>query len=510
MTSINIRLTLLFVFVLGLVLPGRTQKRDVPLEALARKHAIRSFPEFYELLSLANDAHVPADIEKNVKWCETAFAKRGFTTQRLNTATVPLLLAERPAKNAKKTVLIYLQIDGQPVNPAQWEQESPWKPTLKEKGEDGRWVEIPYERLQNEPNADWRIFARSTSDAKGPAAAFLASLDALAEAARSPNYHLKVIMDFEEELGSPHLPGAVEKFKQELKADMLIIFDGPRHVSNRPTLSFGARGIGELTLTTFGPRVPVHSGNYGNYTPNPALRLSQLLASMKDDQGRVTIAGFYDGVALTEEEKRVLKQVPDDEREIKRFLGIARPDAVGENFQEAMQYPTLNIRGLNSLYIGNKARTLIPAWATAEIDIRLVPSSDADRLIALVRKHVEDQGYYVVATEPTEEERMTHPKIAAIQSSVSYKAFQTPFDSETGLWLSKAMTRAFGQEPIKVRTAGGSIPISPFVTTLGIPAVAVPTVNADNNQHAENENIRVGNYIDAVKTFLAILTQPLP
>ncbi len=510
MTTTSTCLAQLFICLLGLASPGLAQNKNIPLDELARKHAIRSFSEFYELLSLANDAHVPADIEKNVQWCEAAFAKRGFTTQRLTTATVPLLLAERPSKNAKKTVLIYLQIDGQPVNPTQWEQESPWKPALKERTSDGRWVEIPYARLQEEPHPEWRIFARSTSDAKGPAAAFLASLDALAESRRSPNYHLKVIMDFEEELGSPHLPGAVETFKQALKADMLIIFDGPRHVSNQPTLSFGARGICEMTLTTFGPRVPVHSGNYGNYTPNPALRLSQVLASMKDERGRVTIPGFYDGVALTDEEKRVLKQVPDDENEIKKFLGIAQPDAVGENFQEAMQYPTLNIRGLNALYIGNKARTLIPAWATAEIDIRLVPSSDADRLIGLVRKHVEDQGYYVVATEPTEDERRRYPKIAAIQSSVSYQAFQTPFDSETGIWLSKAMTRAFGREPIKVRTAGGSIPISPFVTTLGIPAVAVPTVNADNNQHAENENIRVGNYMEAVKTFLAILLEPLP
>ena len=253
----------------------------------------------------------------------------------------------------------------------------------------------------------------------------------------------------------------------------------------------------------------MHSGNYGNYAPNPALRLSQLLASMKDEEGRVTIPGFYDGVVLTEEEKRILKNVPDDETEIRKFLGVAQADKVAETFQEAMQYPTLNIRGLDALYIGEKSRTLIPAWATAEIDIRLVPSSNPQRLINLVKKHVEDKGYYLVTTEPTEEERMKYPRIAAIQSSISYAAFQTPFDSEVGKWLDKAMQKAFNKEPIKIRTAGGSIPISPFVTTLGIPAVAVPTVNADNNQHAENENIRLGNYIDAVKTFLAILTEKI-
>ncbi|MCU0344271.1 MAG: hypothetical protein MUF28_10705, partial [Ignavibacterium sp.] len=121
----------------------------------------------------------------------------------------------------------------------------------------------------------------------------------------------------------------------------------------------------------------------------------------------------------------------------------------------------------------------------------------------------EEQGYYIVEKEPTEEERMKYPKIASFQSSFSYGPFQTPYNSETGIWLSKAMNKAFGKEPIKIRTMGGSIPISPFVTTLNIPAVSVPTVNPDNNQHAENENIRVGNYLDAVKTFLAIMLEKL-
>lgn len=164
---------------------------------------------------------------------------------------------------------------------------------------------------------------------------------------------------------------------------------------------------------------------------------------------------------------------------------------------------------MDALFIGKEARTLIPATATAEIDIRLVPTSDPDKLISLIRKHIEAKGYYILEKEPTEEERMKYPKIASMRSHISYRAFQTPFNSACGIWLNRAMIRAFGKEPIKIRITGGSIPISPFVITLGIPAVAVPTVNADNNQHAENENIRVGNYVDAVKTFLAILLEKI-
>jgi acetylornithine deacetylase/succinyl-diaminopimelate desuccinylase-like protein len=325
-----------------ILLPTFVQAQKITsekLQSVSEKYAVQSFKEFYDLLSIPND-HGPEDIEKNVQWCEKAFADRAFTTLRLKTKTVPLLLAERKVKNAKKTVLIYLQIDGQPVNASAWDQESPWKPTLKQKDDQGKWNAIPYEKLYEGYNRDWRIFARSTSDAKGPAAAFLASLDALKELKTETNFNIKVIMDFEEELGSPQLPQAVKDYKNELAADMFIIFDGPRHISNQPTLSFGARGICEITLTTFGPRQPVHSGNYGNYTPNPAMRLAQLLASMKDESGRVIIPGFYDGVTLSAEEKEILKQVPDDEIEIKKFLGISKPDNIGENFQESIQYPT--------------------------------------------------------------------------------------------------------------------------------------------------------------------------
>ena len=231
---------------LSITTSAQTKTQSI-FDQLVQKHATASFKELYDLLSLPNEAHVAEDIEKNVVWCEAAFMKRGFTTQRLKTPAAPLLLAQRNVKNPKKTVLIYLQIDGQPVSPREWEQESPWIPDLKEKGEDGKWKSIAYGKLFENYNADWRIFARSTSDAKGPAMAFLASLDALKELKAEPNFNIKVIMDFEEELGSPNLPEAVTNYKNELSADMLIIFDGPRHISNQPTLSFGARGICELT-----------------------------------------------------------------------------------------------------------------------------------------------------------------------------------------------------------------------------------------------------------------------
>jgi len=485
------------------------QQNKNQLDKVAYEYAASSLDNFKALLSIPNDAHYPKDIEKNVKWCEEQFGERGFKTERLVTPTVPLLLAEKKQKGAKKTVLIYLQIDGQPVDKTRWFQKSPWQPTLKEKNEAGDWTAIPWEQLQGEINPDWRIFARSASDAKGPVAMFLAALDAAKDQKIQPNYNIKIIMDFEEELGSPHLPPAVEQYRKKLASDMLIIFDGPRHISNQPTLTFGARGIATVTLTVHGPRVPQHSGHYGNYAPNPAVRLAQLIASMKDEVGRVTIPGFYDGIELDEATKKILAQVPDDESQIKAAIGIAETDQVGKNYQEAIQYPSLNVRGMASAWIGGKVRTIVPATATAEIDIRLVPEVDPDRLIQLVADHIKSKGYLLLGREPTEEERLSHARIAFMRSKVSYQAFRTPFDAEVGLWLDRAMHSAFGKTPIKIRNSGGSIPISPFVTTLGIPAVTVPTVNRDNNQHSPNENIRLGNYFEGVRLFLAILGEQL-
>ena len=481
------------------------KKQD--LDELSLKYAKESFQELYEFFSISNDANYPEQIEPNVKWCEKAFSKRGFKTQRLETSTVPLLLATRENLKAKKTVLVYLQVDGQPVDTTKWHQPNPYIPALKEKNANGSWNIIPWNKLEGEINNDWRIFSRSASDARGPDMMFLKAIDILNDFKFKPDYNLKVIMDFEEELGSPNLPKAVLENKELLAADMLVIFDGPRHLSNQPTLSYGARGIAQITIEVFGPRSPLHSGNYGNYVPNPAMKLSQLLATMWQEDGRVAIPGWYDGITISDEVKEILKQVPDDEAQIQKDFGIASTDNIGTNFQEAIQYPALGILGMEAAWVGKETRTVIPASATAEMNIRLVKETNGDRMVLLVKKHVENQGFHLIEGEPTEEERLTYKKLARFNSKVSYGAFRTEFNTEVGEWLRKGMQYAFGENPIQIRTMGGSIPISPFVITLGIPAVGVPTVNPDNNQHSPNENIRLGNYIDGIKTITAILMQ---
>jgi acetylornithine deacetylase/succinyl-diaminopimelate desuccinylase-like protein len=485
---------------------GLTAQKQAELNDLASEFTRKSLPLFKEVLSIPNDAISAEWIEENIVWTEKAFGERGFSTERIPTAGAPLLLASRSFPKAKKTILVYLQMDGQPVDPARWTQEDPYKPALKKQNEQGEWEEIPWDNIKNYKD-DWRIFARSASDAKGPVVMFLAAIDALEKIGKQPNYNLKVILDYEEEMGSPNLPKAVEENRILLAADNLVIFDGPMHRLNKPTLSFGARGISTVQLTTYGPIVPQHSGHFGNYIPNPAFKLSKILASLKDDQGKVVVPGFYDGIVLDEKTKAVLANTPHNEKELQELLQIGAFDQVGPNYQEAIQYPSLNVRGMQSGWINEKVRTIIPAWARAEIDVRLVKESDPLRLHRLVKKHIEGLGYLVLDREPTKEERLSHDKIAAYTFEVSYQSFRTDVNAEIGVWLGKALLRAFGEAPIRVRMSGGSIPISPFVNSLNIPAVAVPTVNRDNNQHSPNENLRLGNYRDGIKTILAILTE---
>lgn len=474
---------------------------------LTRENLPGAIDLYRDFLSQPNDANDGADILALVEWMEPRFEARGFETRRLKTGGSPVLFAHLPNPAAATTVLVYLQADGQPVDPSRWFQDNPYEPVLKERQPDGDWAAISWDELQGRVDPDWRIFARSAADSKGPMTQFLVAMDVLHQAGHRPAFDLKVIVDTEEELGSPHLPAALVENRRLLAADMLLIFDGPPHASNRPTVSFGARGIATITLTTYGPRTAQHSGHYGNFVPNPAFHMSRILASMKDEDGRVLLPGFYDGISLDDELRDRLAAVPDDEKAIKAGMGIAEAEKVAPTLQEALQYPSLNVRGLSSAWTGRDVRTIIPESATAELDIRLVKESDPSRLIGLVRSHIERLGFHVTDDEPTEAQRREYGKLLRFQSDFSYAAFRSGFDEAPGRLARAGMRNLYGEEPILIRTMGGSIPIAPFVDTLGVPAAIVPTVNMDNNQHSPNENLRLGNFIEGIAILASVLSR---
>lgn len=471
-----------------------------------RAQAISLFREF---LALPNDAHNADDIEALLAWMEESFGRRGFDVSRIATEGSPALLLERQLADDAPTILVYLQADGQPVDPAQWNQASPFLPVLKERAADGNWAEIPWAMLELGVDPEWRVFARSAADSKGPMTQFMMAMQLLDELDFEANYNLKVLVDTEEELGSPHLAAAVAANRDRLAADFLLIFDGPPHASNQPTVSFGARGIATVTLKTYGPRVAQHSGHYGNFVPNPAFGLARLLAAMKDEDGRVQIPGFYDGIEIDDNTRRILSDVPDEEARLLAEMGVAEAESVAATLQEAIQYPSLNVRGMSAAWTGADARTVIPPEAVAEIDIRLVPESDPQRLIDALRAFIVEQGYVVVDREPTEAERQRHPRLASMVHEVSYGAFRSGFDEPPGRMARAGMRKLYGREPILIRSMGGSVPIAPIVAALDIPAAIVPTVNIDNNQHSPNENLRVGSFFEGIAVLMAILGQEI-
>ena len=490
---------------LGLIILG---SQALAQEEMSLKSQVRhAIDELVQFVAIPNDALDEADINRNLNWLTTSFNDRGFNTSVLPTDGKPLFFAALPMVDEKPTVLFYMHFDGQSVDPSKWDQANPYKVVLKAP-DNGEFKTVPFEGLKEDVNYDWRLFGRSTSDDKGPIVMFLNAIDLLRKEKEEMPFNIKVILDGEEEKSSKPLPKAVKTYRDLLAADFLIINDGPVHPSGQPTIVYGCRGITSLSLTTYGPEFPQHSGHYGNYAPNPGFMLSQLLAGMKDVDGRVTIPGFYKGIEIDAPTLEILKSVPDTADEINAHLAIKTPEKVGGFYQESLQYPSLNIRGLGSGWIGEKARTIVPATATAELDIRLVPESDGTTLKKLVRSYIEQQGYYITDSLPTREERLNHSRILTLREGSVTDAFRTDLNNTYGDFLVRTLGEAFGQPVVQIRIMGGTVPIAPFINELQIPAFIVPMVNPDNNQHSPNENLRIGQLAYGIKVFYHILSGP--
>jgi acetylornithine deacetylase/succinyl-diaminopimelate desuccinylase-like protein len=475
--------------------------------------AVATFPEYLAFLALPNDSIRPEDVRRNAAWLGAAFARRGFVTKELENKGRPLVFAEYgAARPGQKTVLFYIHFDGQPVVPSQWAQKDPWTPVVKRRSADGTWAEVGRAELTKRPlDPELRVFGRSSSDDKGPIVMFLAVFDVLRAKKIDPAVHVKVLLDSEEEVNSPGIASAVAANTALLSADAVVLLDGPLHASGRPTVSFGNRGVVTVTLTVYGPRAPLHSGHFGNWVPNPAMRLASLLATMKDGDGRVTVPGYYDRTHLTDADRRVLAEVPDDEAALLSRTGIARQEKVGTTYQESLQYPSLNVRGLAAASVGDKAANVVPRDAVAELDLRTTVESDPAFLLGLLRKHVEAQGWHLVEKEPTDEERARWPKLARFDVHLPEEAARQPLDAPVGRWASSAIAGAWPGAPlVRIRMMGGTLPTHSIVGPLNTPFVQVPVVNPDNNQHTYDENLRIGHYLSGMRTMAALLTAPYP
>jgi acetylornithine deacetylase/succinyl-diaminopimelate desuccinylase-like protein len=334
---------------------------------------------------------------------------------------------------------------------------------------------------------------------------FLSALEMLESQNKQPKFNIKIIFDLEEEYGSNAFLSTLDTYKEVYNSDYMIIMDGPAHNSNQPTLTFGCRGIATCSITTYGAKLPQHSGHYGHYVSNPVFTLSRLLASMKSEDGKVVIKDYYKDIFISKEAQEILKSVPDNEDFIHKGLVINQPEKVANSYQESLQYPSLNIRQIGTSWKGKGLKTVIPEYATADIDARLVQETDGKVQLEKIKNHIKNQGFLVLDREPSDKERLSHHKIVAFISNAGVNAFRTPLNSVFGKKLRSSLRTTFVKAPVIVRTMGGTVPIRPAINKLNLPAIIVPMVNMDNNQDSPNENNRIGNIRQGIKICLSII-----
>ena len=466
--------------------------------------------ELTEFLAIPNIASDTPNVQKNAAHLVEMLEARGIETHLLSiTGRGPVVFGKLISPEAKRTVIFYAHYDGQPVDAAAWTDGAPFEPALRSAAIEAGGKRIPFpangERTRGVYNDDWRIYARSASDDKSPIEALLAALDAL-QAKKIPlAVNLKVIFEGEEEAGSPSLQKTLELHKNLLGADLLITADGPAHQSGRPLVFFGNRGDIGIDLTVYGPVRALHSGHYGNWAPNPAMELSRLLASMKDEDGRVLIPGYYDDVTpLGEAEKKALAKMPENDADLERELGIAKPEGGGKKLVELIMEPSLNVRGLRSAYVGAQAQNVVPEKAEASLEARLVKGEDPRKKFEQIASFVERQGFFVVEREPTLDERRAHPRIAKVIYEGGYRASRTPMDLPVSQALVKAVQDATDNSAVIAPMLGGSVPMYIF-EDLGLPWIGVPIVNYDNHQHSSDENLRLGHFWRGMEIYGAIL-----
>ena len=470
----------------------------------------RIIRELTEFLAIPNVASDTPNIQKNAAHLVEMLEARGIETHPLPiSGRGPVVFGKLITPEAKRTVIFYAHYDGQPVDPAAWTDGKPFEPALRNAAIEAGGKRIPFPEGAGAQRGayqdDWRIYARSSSDDKSPIVALLAALDALRVRKIPLAVNLKVIFEGEEEAGSPNLQKTLELHKNLLGADLLITADGPVHQSGRPLVFFGNRGEIDMNITVYGPVRALHSGHYGNWAPNPAMELSRLLASMKDENGRVLIEGYYDDVApLGEAEKKALTEMPVNDAELQAELGVAKPEGGGKKLVELIQQPSLNIRGLRSAYVGEQAQNVVPEKAEASLDARLVKGEDPQKKFDQIAGFIRKQGYLVIDREPTMEERRAHPLIAKVVYGGGYRASRTPMDLPASKALLEVIQGATAGTTVVAPTLGGSVPMYIF-EDLALPWIGVPIVNYDNHQHSSDEKLRLGHFWRGFEIYGAIL-----
>lgn len=456
------------------------------------------------LTQLQSVAAHPEGLAAAADRLQSELRKRGFDTSQLSASngSPPVVFGLYKVPGAKRTVVFYAHYDGQPVTPSKWASD-PFQPVMRDgpltptaRAVDWRHAKAPFD-------PEWRLFGRAVADDKASIVAFLAAFDALRAMHRTPSVNLKVLWEGEEEAGSPHLAAILRAHATQLRSDLLLIGDGPVHQSRAPTLYFGARGAIGLELTIYGPLHPLHDGHYGNWVPNPAVMAAELIASMRDSNGRILIPGFYHDVRpLTPTEKAAIARLPPVEDTLKGEFGIARTEG-NEGLTLSIMRPALNIRGISAGAVGTSARNAIPTEADISIDFRLVPDQTPQAVRTEVERFLTAGGWTLVSAAPDLHTRLTHPRIVKVLWSSGYPGLRADLGTPAAHAVIAAAQDAAGGRLALVPMMGGSVPLYLFHQILQVPVIIFPIVNHDDSQHAPNENLRLQNLWDGIDAYAA-------
>ncbi len=464
---------------------------ETPAEAARQfttSHQPKLTQEFSEFLSIPNVAADSGNLKRNADLLVEALKKRGVESRLLSIPGAPsVVYGQITVPGARHTIVFYAHYDGQPVTPSEWDG-APFAPVIRT------------------VDGEQRIYARSAGDDKAAIFAQLTALDALHEANIPLRANIRFVWEGEEEAGSPHLEQILDANRELIRGDVWLICDGPVDQSGKQTVVFGARGDAHLEVTVYGPHHGLHSGHYGNWAPNPAMMLAQLLAGMKDGDGHVLVPHFYDGIMpLSAVEKDALARAPVNDQMLMNSFWLGHVDGGGKHLLELINEPSLNINGFASGQVGARATNVIPPMAIADLDLRLVVGIDWREQQQRVTDYIRSRGFFVVETEPAREILAQHSRVALVKrDQAGYNAVRTPMDLPIAQEVIRAVESARGPV-VWLPTMGGSVPLGAMERAAQTHTITVPIANYDDNQHAANENLRLQNLWDGVETMASLL-----
>lgn len=491
----------------GLLASGQAQAASpkAAVRAWRQAHEKEIVSDFTALLAMPNVATTLPDVEKNATYIAGLLRKRGFQTQLLaaEPGTPPSVFAELRVPGAKRTVVFYAHYDGQPVGQKGW-ISNPFEPSMRTALPQARPVD--WKAATGPLDPEWRLFARSAGDDKASIQALISAFDALRAAGVKPSVNIKLLYEGEEEQGSPHFARLVAKNLETVRGDLLIMGDGPMHQSGKQEIDFGNRGIVGFTTTVYGPMKPLHDGHYGSWAPSPTVMLAALVMSLRDEQGRIMIPGFYDDVApVSAADKAALAALPDVETGLKRTLGLGRnigPPRLADGYMA----PTLNVRAIHAGDEGPNAANAIATEGAASFDFRLAPGETPARVRQMVEAYLTRQGWFIVRSTPDLATRLAHPKVLKLNWDEGASiATESPMDGPAAKAVAASIGRTVGYPVLKLPYSGASSGMAEIVNQLKAPMVGVAIANYDDNQHARNENLRLGNLWDGIEVYAGLL-----